>query len=70
MKECRRLLGDEIAERVKSLSLQIYSAGRDHAAKHGIIVADTKFEFGTIGDRLLVDRRMPHARFVALLAGR
>jgi phosphoribosylaminoimidazole-succinocarboxamide synthase len=54
MNECRRLLGDEIAERVKKLSLQIYSAGRDHAAKHGIIVADTKFEFGTLGDRLLL----------------
>jgi phosphoribosylaminoimidazole-succinocarboxamide synthase len=54
MKECRRLLGDEIANRVRDLSLQIYSAGRDHAAKCGIIVADTKFEFGTIGDRLLL----------------
>src|SRR5882762_4835771 len=48
MAECRRLLGDETAERVKNLSLQIYSAGRDHAAKQGIIVADTKFEFGTL----------------------
>ena len=54
MTECRRLLGDEMADRVRDLSLQIYSAGRDHAAKHGIIVADTKFEFGTIGDRLLL----------------
>jgi phosphoribosylaminoimidazole-succinocarboxamide synthase len=54
MAECRRLLGDEIAERVKNLSLEIYSAGRDHAAKRGIIVADTKFEFGTLGDRLLL----------------
>ena len=54
MTECRRLLGDDIADRVEKLSLQIYSAGRDHAAKHGIIVADTKFEFGTIGDRLLL----------------
>ena len=54
MNECRRMLGDEIAERVKKLSLQIYSAGRDHAAKQGIIVADTKFEFGTLGDKLLL----------------
>ena len=54
MNECRRLLGDEMAERVKDLSLQIYSAGRDYAAERGIIVADTKFEFGTIGDRLLL----------------
>jgi phosphoribosylaminoimidazole-succinocarboxamide synthase len=54
MNECRRMLGDEIAERVKRLSLEIYSAGRDHAAKQGIIVADTKFEFGTLGDKLLL----------------
>jgi phosphoribosylaminoimidazole-succinocarboxamide synthase len=54
MAECRRMLGDDIAERVQKLSLQIYSAGRDHAAKHGIIVADTKFEFGTLGDKLLL----------------
>ena len=54
MTECRRILGDDMASRVKELSLQIYSAGRDHAAQHGIIVADTKFEFGTIADKLLL----------------
>src|SRR5205814_9143053 len=45
MKECRRLLGQEIANRVEKLSLEIYSAGRDYARERGIIVADTKFEF-------------------------
>src|SRR5213594_5192168 len=54
MKRCAEILGDETAERVKDLSLQIYSAGRDHAGKRGIIVADTKFEFGTVGDKLLL----------------
>src|SRR3989440_2985209 len=54
MKKCVQILGQETAERVKDLSLQIYSAGRDHAGKRGIIVADTKFEFGTIDDRLLL----------------
>jgi phosphoribosylaminoimidazole-succinocarboxamide synthase len=54
MEECVRILGDDVANRVKNLSLQIYSAGRDHAAQHGIIVADTKFEFGTVGDKLLL----------------
>lgn len=54
MNACRRILGDEMANRVKDLSLEIYSKGRDHAAQHGIIVADTKFEFGTIGDQLLL----------------
>jgi phosphoribosylaminoimidazole-succinocarboxamide synthase len=56
MNECRRILGSEMAERVRDLSLQIYSAGRDYAAQHGIIVADTKFEFGTVhGQLLLID---------------
>src|ERR1700738_1148439 len=48
MKRCAQILGDEIANRVKELSLEIYSCGRDHAAQRGIIVADTKFEFGTV----------------------
>jgi phosphoribosylaminoimidazole-succinocarboxamide synthase len=54
MDECRRILGNEIAERVRDLSLQIYSAGSDYAAKRGIIVADTKFEFGTVDGKLLL----------------
>jgi phosphoribosylaminoimidazole-succinocarboxamide synthase len=54
MAECVRILGKDLAERVKTLSLQIYSAGRDHAAQRGIIVADTKFEFGQLGEKLLL----------------
>ena len=54
MNECRRLLGDETAARVEKLSLEIYSAGRDYAGERGIIVADTKFEFGTLGRKLLL----------------
>jgi phosphoribosylaminoimidazole-succinocarboxamide synthase len=54
MAKCVQILGDETAQRVKSLSLKIYSAGRDHAARHGIIVADTKFEFGQIDNQLLL----------------
>ncbi len=54
MNACRQILGNEIAERVRDLSLQIYSAGRDHAAQRGIIVADTKFEFGVIDGKLLL----------------
>src|SRR5246500_4355596 len=54
MKRCAQILGDETANRVKTLSLEIYSRGRDHAAQRGIIVADTKFEFGKIDDRLLL----------------
>ena len=56
MKRCAQILGEEVADRVKKLSLEIYSLGRDHAAQQGIIVADTKFEFGTVeGDLLLID---------------
>ncbi|MEP6603751.1 MAG: phosphoribosylaminoimidazolesuccinocarboxamide synthase [Spartobacteria bacterium] len=54
MQECARILGDELANRVKDLSLEIYSRGRDHAAQRGIIVADTKFEFGKIDKQLLL----------------
>ena len=39
---------------MRGLSLQIYEAGRDHAAQRGIIVADTKFEFGTVDGKLLL----------------
>src|SRR5205814_377594 len=56
MKRCAQILGEELADRVKALSLEIYSRGRDHAAQQGIIVADTKFEFGVVnGDLLLID---------------
>jgi phosphoribosylaminoimidazole-succinocarboxamide synthase len=54
MAECVRILGEDVANKVKDLSLKIYSAGRDHAAQRGIIVADTKFEFGQLGDELLL----------------
>src|SRR4030095_1216398 len=54
MKRCAQILGDEIANRVKKLSLEIYSRGRDHAEKKGIILADTKFEFGTVDGKLLL----------------
>lgn len=54
MQECRRILGDMMAEKVRDLSLKIFKAGRDYAAQRGIIVADTKFEFGTAGGRLLL----------------
>ena len=51
---CCRAVGRDVAERVRDLSLKIYGAGRAHAANCGIIVADTKFEFGLLGDQLLL----------------
>jgi phosphoribosylaminoimidazole-succinocarboxamide synthase len=40
------LIGQELAERVRDVSIQIYLHAVEHAAKRGIIIADTKFEFG------------------------
>lgn len=48
------ILGKETAEQVREISLMIYEFGRDLAAEKGIIVADTKFEFGRIDDRLIL----------------
>jgi len=48
--EVEKLIGAELAEQVRSLALEIYSRGRAHAAERGIIVADTKFEFGLDDD--------------------
>ena len=50
-----RALGREPAERLKTASLALYDAGRAYAAQRGIIIADTKFEFGSAADgKLLV----------------
>jgi len=50
-----RALAREPAERLKTASLGLYEAGRAYAAQRGIIIADTKFEFGTTADgKLLV----------------
>jgi phosphoribosylaminoimidazole-succinocarboxamide synthase len=48
------ILGKETADEIKDLSLRIYEFGRDFAAQKGIIIADTKFEFGFEGDRLIL----------------
>jgi phosphoribosylaminoimidazole-succinocarboxamide synthase len=54
--EAVRLVGMETAERVRDLSLAIYSEARRYAAERGIIIADTKFEFGHVdGDLILID---------------
>jgi len=52
--ECRRMLGDAVAEQVRGLSLRLYEAGRDYARERGIIVADTKFEFGMHDGRVIL----------------
>ncbi|HTL57672.1 MAG TPA: phosphoribosylaminoimidazolesuccinocarboxamide synthase [Candidatus Limnocylindrales bacterium] len=50
------IVGKDVAERVRAASLKIYNFARDYARKRGIIIADTKFEFGLKdGELLLID---------------
>jgi phosphoribosylaminoimidazole-succinocarboxamide synthase len=50
------IVGGEVAEALRSTSIALYSAARDHAAGRGIIIADTKFELGLVDSELtLVD---------------
>ena len=54
--EAANRVGREIAEKVRDLSLSIYSKGVSIAAEKGIIIADTKFEFGLLdGEIVLID---------------
>lgn len=52
--ECVRLVGRDVAEQVRALSIRIYEEGRAYAAERGIIVADTKFEFGLLDGRVIL----------------
>jgi phosphoribosylaminoimidazole-succinocarboxamide synthase len=47
--EAGRIVGGDLIARLKALTLEIYSRGAAHAESKGIIVADTKFEFGLVG---------------------
>ena len=55
-----RALGRQPAERLRTASLSLYQAGRTYAADRGIIIADTKFEFGTTadGELLVIDEML------------
>ena len=48
------IIGEEDAEKIKELSLKLYNKGAEYACKKGIIIADTKFEFGKIGEQIIV----------------
>lgn len=52
--QTRDLLGNDLYERLKSLSISIYEQASEYAAERGVILADTKFEFGFAGDELLL----------------
>jgi phosphoribosylaminoimidazole-succinocarboxamide synthase len=55
--EFNSILGDEIGNKLKNLSLKIYQEASEYARTRGIIIADTKFEFGldNAGQILLID---------------
>jgi phosphoribosylaminoimidazole-succinocarboxamide synthase len=52
--ETVNLIGNDIAEKVKSLSYEIYKKGSEIAEEKGIIIADTKFEFGLMEDEIIL----------------
>lgn len=58
--EAESLLGAALADRVRKISIALYSAARDYAIGKGIIIADTKFEFGTDahGELFLIDEAL------------
>jgi phosphoribosylaminoimidazole-succinocarboxamide synthase len=59
LEEMARLIGPELSRQLRDLSLQIYSKAAEYARQKGIIIADTKFEFGhtpkgiTLADEVL-----------------
>ncbi|KAH6677658.1 putative phosphoribosylaminoimidazole-succinocarboxamide synthase [Halenospora varia] len=56
--QAREIVGEKYAERIEKLALSLYTAARDYALERGIIIADTKFEFGLDEERdevVLVD---------------
>ena len=52
--ETAHIIGREWAERLRELTLRIYSLAVEHANKRGIIIADTKFEFGIINKKIVL----------------
>ena len=49
-----KVVGTDLATQARDLSLKIYNAGRDYARQRGIIIADTKFEFGVFDEKLIL----------------
>ena len=53
---CCEIVGEDIATQIRDLSLKIYKTAAEYAATRGIIIADTKFEFGVIDGKVtLID---------------
>ena len=52
--QAKAMIGQTLFDKVQDTALAIYSQARDYAAERGILVADTKFEFGTIDGKLIL----------------
>lgn len=52
--EAEKIVGPDIADQARRASLQLYSHARDYARRRGIIIADTKFEFGIFDGKLIL----------------
>ncbi|RMH80325.1 MAG: phosphoribosylaminoimidazolesuccinocarboxamide synthase, partial [Calditrichaeota bacterium] len=52
--EMQQIIDPALAERIREISLRIYRRGVEIAEQRGIIIADTKFEFGLVGEQLLL----------------
>ncbi len=52
--ETEKLVGSDLAKALKDATIGLYTKAADHARKHGIIIADTKFEFGRDADGSLI----------------
>jgi phosphoribosylaminoimidazole-succinocarboxamide synthase len=52
--QMKKELGDDLATKLRDASLELYKHASEHAERRGIILADTKFEFGLIGDELIL----------------
>ena len=52
--QAKQIVGNDFATQASDLSLKIYKAGRDYARQRGIIIADTKFEFGVFEGKLIL----------------
>ena len=51
---CAEIIGEEAATQLRDLAIKVYTTARDHAAENGIIIADTKFEFGVIDGQIIL----------------
>ena len=54
LEKMAKMVGEELASNLRSLSIRLYQKASDYAFTRGIIMADTKFEFGILNDRVIL----------------